>query len=42
MVWVASAEGTHVLYVLVWHYSDNGEIPALNSIHCDSVYRYRL
>lgn len=42
MVWVASAEGTHVLYVLVWHYSDNSEIPALNSIHCDSVYRYRL
>lgn len=38
---MASAEGTHVLHVLVWHYSDNSEIPALNSIHCDSVYRYR-
>lgn len=30
-----------VLYVLMWQYSDNTGIPALNYTHCDSVYRYR-
>lgn len=39
MVEVASSEGT--LNVLMWQYSDNTGIPALNYIHRDSVDRYR-